>query len=451
MDSYGGFPPALTLANKISRGSTTLSGRRPVGGQDPKGGTIAQPSLWTKVREEMRLRNSPREITTIINHDGKENEDVFLCVRVAFPSGLEFLCGIYLRFAQEARSTQERDGEFYQSSPPVGIGLLGRMSESYRCNQKREISEECLGKTLYQESIERLSHGVNSPKTIKSYMSCLRSFVGHFRPRHPRELSNQDIRGYLLHLLEKENLSPATVNQIFPALRDPEKRDNALRFLYVELYKKPFVIGSLPRPKMERKLPVVLSEDEVKNILDSVGNFKHRLLLMLLYSGGLRLGEVLRLRAEDIDGDRKLIHIRGGKGMKDRYTLLSDAVLTGLRDYWKVYRPVKWLFEGAEKGKPLSPRSVQKIFRRAVEKSGVHKDVSVHTLRHSFATHLLEQGVDLRYIQALLGHSSSKTTEIYTHVSRSVLGNIRSPIDRILSDSRGNPSSTSRLVDLREK
>ncbi len=258
-----------------------------------------------------------------------------------------------------------------------------------------------------------------SPKTIKAYRSCLRSFARYCSPRHPRELTERDIRTYLLHLIEDKHFGPAYVNQVF----------NALRFLYVELYKMPFTIGNIPRPHKERKLPTVLSQDEVLHIFDAVDNLKHKTILMLIYSAGLRVGESVRLKIEDIDSQRKLIHLRGGKGKKDRYTLLSNVMLEQLRMYYKEYKPKEYLFEGAEGRRHLSERSVQHVFERAVKSTSVRKSVSVHSLRHSFATHLLENGTDLRYIQEILGHSSSKTTEIYTHVSKKTLGKIVNPLD----------------------
>lgn len=261
-----------------------------------------------------------------------------------------------------------------------------------------------------------------SPKTIRSYMSCLRSFILYFQPRHPRELGEADVRFYLLDLLEKRELASSTVNQVF----------NALRFLYVELYRMPFTIGSIPRPQKEKKLPNVLSQEESLKILSHVDNLKHKTLLMLIYSVGLRVGESVRLKIGDIDGQRKMIHIRGAKGRKDRYTLLSEAALEALRQYYREYKPKEYLFEGQGSRTHLSERSIQNVFRRAVKKAGIRKPITVHGLRHSFATHLLESGVDLRYIQELLGHNSSKTTEIYTHVSKKTLGKIVNPLDQAL-------------------
>jgi site-specific recombinase XerD len=203
-----------------------------------------------------------------------------------------------------------------------------------------------------------------------------------------------------------------------------------LKFYYGTVLKKKFIY-EVRRPRKDKKLPVVLSPEEVAKILGVVGNIKHRAILMLVYSAGLRVGEVVRLKPEDIDSNRMLIHIRGSKGRKDRYTMLSKRALETLNRYWKVYKPTKWLFEGARAGRYISIRTVQKIFEHACEKAGMKKDITVHTLRHSFATHLLETGTDLRYIQELLGHAHSKTTEIYTHVSTQSIGKIKSPLDSL--------------------
>jgi site-specific recombinase XerD len=196
------------------------------------------------------------------------------------------------------------------------------------------------------------------------------------------------------------------------------------------MLKKKFVY-EVRRPRKDKKLPIVLSKEEVAKILSSVDNIKHRAMLMLAYSAGLRVGEIVRLKIEDIDSERMLIHIKGSKGRKDRYTLLSEMALQTLRGYWRQYKPDKWLFEGARAGRYISTRTVDKILEHACERADIKKDVSVHTLRHSFATHLLEGGTDLRYIQELLGHQSSKTTEIYTHVSTKSIGKIKSPLDTL--------------------
>lgn len=268
-----------------------------------------------------------------------------------------------------------------------------------------------------------------SHKTIKAYRSCVRSLVAYAAGRPLETLTGGDLRSYLLRLMEAENRSAAFVNQVI----------NAMRFLFVEVYKRPLVLGEIPRPRKERTLPTVLSQEEVKAIFDAAGNLKHRCLLMLVYSAGLRVGEVIRLQPEDIDAERMMIHIRGAKGKKDRYTMLSPAVWEVLQEYYRRYVPSRYVFEGQEVGKQYGIRSAQKIFETAVAAAGIAKSVSIHSLRHAFATHLLEQGTDLRFIQELLGHASSKTTEVYTHVSKRNLGQIRSPVDAILTRGPDKP------------
>jgi len=259
-----------------------------------------------------------------------------------------------------------------------------------------------------------------SPRTIKSYVSCLRLFIRHISPLHPRDVSDREIRAFMLRMIDDE-YAVATVHQVI----------NALRFLYVELYQRPMVLGELPRPKRERKLPVVLSEEDISQILDATENLKHKALLSLIYSAGLRVGEAVTLRWEDLDENRNMMHIRNAKGKKDRYTILSDVVIEMLERYAEMYHPHDWLFEGQDRKKHLSVRSAEYVFQHAVRRSGIRKNVSIHSLRHAFATHLLEHGTDLRYIQHLLGHRSIKTTEVYSHVSSHKIAKLRSPIENI--------------------
>lgn len=257
-------------------------------------------------------------------------------------------------------------------------------------------------------------------KTRKAYVGHNRRLINHFG-KPPEAITEDEIRAYLTALLER-GVSHSYVSQCI----------SAVKFLYHRALRSDFQFDRLPRPKKERKLPSVLNQNEALRVLEAVGNIKHRTIMLLTYSAGLRVGEVVRLRIEDVDADRKLIHIRQGKQRKDRYTILSNVALTVLREYVARYRPSTWLFPGAGYGRHLHERSVQKIFQRARKKAGIDKPVSVHSLRHSFATHLLENGTDLRYIQELLGHKSSKTTEIYTHVSQRDLGRIQSPLDALM-------------------
>lgn len=198
--------------------------------------------------------------------------------------------------------------------------------------------------------------------------------------------------------------------------------------------KKTDFLIELPRPKKENKLPDVLSQEEVLGILGCIKNPKHKALMLIVYSSGLRVGEVVRLKIADVDSKRMLIHVRDAKGRKDRFTMLSKQALVYLRSYFKAFRPEIWLFPGDKEEDHLSERTAQRIFENARQKSDIMKKVSIHSLRHSFATHLLEEGTDLRYIQELLGHSSSKTTEIYTHVSKRDITKIQSPLDRLIPE-----------------
>ncbi len=258
-----------------------------------------------------------------------------------------------------------------------------------------------------------------SYKTVKRYIYYNRDFLS-FIKKETADVRESDIKDYLVYLAEEKESATATLNQAI----------NALKFYYGTMLKKKFLY-EIKRPRKDKKLPVILSQEEVAKILSSVVNLKHKAILMLVYSAGLRVGEVVRLKPEDIDSKRMLIHIKGAKGRKDRYTILSETAVDVLRKYWRENMPQKWLFEGARRDRYISTRTVQHILEHACERAGIKKEISVHTLRHSFATHLLESGVDLRYIQELLGHAHSKTTEIYTHVSTKSLGKIQSPLDSL--------------------
>lgn len=256
-----------------------------------------------------------------------------------------------------------------------------------------------------------------SNRTISAYLGQIFRFF-KFVPNSNDKLQEDQIKPFLLYLMTKRNLSYSLINQVISAIKLLFKTVQGTRLTI-----------RLPRPKREKKLPVVMSVQEVMRLLSAVDNVKHRLLLLLIYSSGLRVGEVERLTVADIDSDRFLIHIRQGKGRKDRYTVLAKAAWEELRVYLEYHKPDKWLFPGRGSEQHITERSVQKVFELARVKARIVKNVSVHSLRHSFATHLLEGGTDLRYIQELLGHQSPKTTEIYTHVSVRDIGRIVSPLD----------------------
>ena len=257
-----------------------------------------------------------------------------------------------------------------------------------------------------------------SPKTRSCYLASVKSFALHFH-RSPAELADQEIREYLHYLIQEKKASQSAISQSY----------SALKFFYETTLKRDWGGFRIPRVKMRKKLPVVLSQQEVQALFSVIRNLKHRTILMTIYSAGLRLGEVAHLKVSDIDSQRMMIWVQRGKGDKDRYTLLARRTLDILRDYWKVFHPKDWLFPGNPIERPISSRSIQKIFEKALSEAGIKKPATVHTLRHSFATHLLEAGTDLYHIQHLLGHKSPKTTTIYLHLSRRDLVKVISPID----------------------
>lgn len=206
---------------------------------------------------------------------------------------------------------------------------------------------------------------------------------------------------------------------------------NAVKFYFDKVLRRPVKHFLYTRPKEGRRLPVVLSENEIKNIIDSIKNIKHKAIIMTIYSAGLRISEAVDLKLSDIDRERMVLRIERAKGDKDRYAPLSKNLLDVLDIYIKKHIPETYLFQGQDGGK-YSVQSIQQIFKRAAKKAGIQKKATVHTLRHSFATHLLEKGIDLRYIQEILGHKNSKTTEIYTHVSKSNISRIKNPLDDIM-------------------
>jgi site-specific recombinase XerD len=257
-----------------------------------------------------------------------------------------------------------------------------------------------------------------SPKTVRSYLGHLERYT-RFIGQSPAQVGEPEVKGYLYYLIHEEKRSRSYVNQAY----------SALKLFYTKVSEKPFVMSKIPRVKTARTLPVVLSKEEVRALLDAVDNLKHKALLTVIYSAGLRLSEACHLKVSDIDSHQMRIRVQQGKGAKDRYTLLAQNTLDLLRVYWQTYRPTDWLFPGQVLGQPLATRSVEKIMERAVAKAGLTKRATVHTLRHCFATHLLEAGVDVYHIQKLLGHTSVKTTAIYLHVSNRDLSRIISPLD----------------------
>ncbi len=261
-----------------------------------------------------------------------------------------------------------------------------------------------------------------SPRTRKVYLGHLRRFLlwcgDGGAPKIPTE-PDRECQAYLVHLVEERRVSRSCHNQVV----------SALRFFFESVLERPALALRVPRPRKELHLPEVLSPGEVARMLARARNPKHRAILMLLYSAGLRVGEVVRLRPPDLDAERGILRVRKGKGGKDRCTLLARKALQAVDVYLAAFPTEGWLFPGAKPGRHLTTRSVQRVVRDAARAAGIHKKVTAHTLRHSFATHLLERGTNLRLIQELLGHQSARTTQVYTHVATTDLEAVRSPLD----------------------
>jgi site-specific recombinase XerD len=260
-----------------------------------------------------------------------------------------------------------------------------------------------------------------SPQTRKAYLGQLRRFLewcGGGTPRIPEDPAEKG-QAYILELMRTREISRSYQNQVV----------SALRFLCESVLGEPALGLMIPRPRKDKHLPSVLSPGEMTRMLKKARNPKHRALLMLLYSAGLRVGEVVCLRPQDLDPDRGLVRVHRGKGRKDRYTLLASRAIEAVKIYRDAYPTGRWLFPGDRPDRHLTTRSVQRVVTRAAKAAGIEKRVTAHTLRHSFATHLLERGTNLRIIQELLGHQSSRTTQVYTHVARSTIEAVRSPLD----------------------
>lgn len=262
-----------------------------------------------------------------------------------------------------------------------------------------------------------------SEHTYRTYGHYFKLFLSQNLSRAPEKITEEEIKEFLITLIEKYNYASKTQNQII----------NAIKFYYEQVLGLTKQDYWIERPKKETRLPKIISEDDIVRLLIAVNNIKHQCIIAMLYSTGLRRSELLNLKIADIDLDRMQVFVRGGKGKKDRITLMSYKLANALERYYHQYKPKIWLFEGLN-GKQYSGSSLSKLIQRATLKAGIKKHVTPHVLRHSFATHLLDKGVDIRYIQELLGHNSVSTTEIYTHVSKKDLQMIKSPLDRIFEE-----------------
>ena len=274
-------------------------------------------------------------------------------------------------------------------------------------------------KILIERYLHWLTHKRYSPNTIRTYLEMIKIFAGHMEEKELDKITNADVMDFINTKLIAQGYSFTYQNQLV----------SSLKLFFRTVVNSEIDIDKIQRPRKEYKLPNVLSKEEVKMILSSPKNIKHKTMLSVIHACGLRRRELLMLKPSDINSARNMLIIRNSKGRKDRLVPLSDKTITMLKEYYKMYRPKVWLFEGQKEGHQYSEVSIAKVLKNALHETGIKRPVSLHWLRHSYATHLLEAGTDLRYIQELLGHKSSRTTEIYTHVSNNSLQKIKSPFD----------------------
>ena len=298
----------------------------------------------------------------------------------------------------------------------ISSDKFSREHMSYQGNKKEHRIQ------LPEGYLERLDQKRYSKNTVKTNVNYFKDFMKYFKGYEIHEITPDQINCYILDLIRNKNISHSQQNQ----------RINSINFYYEKVLQQEKQKYDIDRPRRAHTLPEVLSKEEIKAIIDSCSNLKHKAMLGLLYSSGLRHSELLNLKISDVDSKRMLLRIVGSKGKKDRYSLLSNYSLNLLRKYYLQYKPKKWLFEGIN-GNQYSPTSLQNILKHAARKANIQKRVHLHMLRHSFATHLLEQGTNIRLIQEILGHESIKTTEIYIHISNHELKNIKNPADKLFT------------------
>ncbi|PIB37382.1 recombinase [Reichenbachiella sp. 5M10] len=303
--------------------------------------------------------------------------------------------------------------QYFFLNRPVNHGEVNLSVDDFRKRKPKQGRRYCPEEFYLKLEIRKYSLN-----TARIYISMFENFMNYYSKEEDlMRLSEMEVKKYMQHLVN-QGKSDSYLNQAL----------NAIKFYYEVVKEMPNRFYDIERPIKREPLPKVLGKNEVLAMIKVTHNLKHRCIISLLYSAGLRRAELLNLIPADIESERMMIRVRGGKGGKDRYTLLGRQVLDDLRDYYKKAQPKQYLFEGANGGR-YSPTSIMKIVRRAALKAGIAKRVTPHMLRHSFATHLLESGTDLRYIQVLLGHNSSRTTEIYTHVANTNLLGIKNPLD----------------------
>lgn len=336
------------------------------------------------------------------------------------PTFKVWMLPIEMDYLQMLKQTMEGLAEIeYEKELPHDLKEL-RVPKKMQVNPIRSNSLKAVHQVAIKKFNDYLLANRYSENSRRSYIDAIRVFFRFYHDRTPSSICNEDVAVFNRAYILANNFSRSYQNQIISAIK-----------LFYKRIDSKLDLRGLERPMKEHKLPNVLSKEEVRKILSALTNLKHRSMLSMLYACGLRRSELLKLRVQDINYERGVLHILQAKGNKDRIVPIGEKMMRMLQQYCEYYRPQYWLFEGQKEGAPYSPKSLEKVLKKATTLAGISKAVSPHWLRHSYATHLLEDGISLRHIQELLGHSSSKTTEIYTHVTTKSIEKIRSPFDDI--------------------
>ena len=362
-------------------------------------------------------------IIDIIQHKGKAKIAILFSYNFELKEYIKQFNGVQWSVSKRffyTFYTKENFSELVEYISKKNVNIDHDRATEYINSESKNIIFQKTHLKAIEDFIEWMGQRRYSESTLKVYKSMLTIFFKHYYFKKTDKITQKDITKFNYSYFIKNRYSYTSQNQFI----------SAIKLFYKKHNKFEIDLGLIERPKKSKHLPQVLSIKEVENILNATRNLKHKMILSIIYSAGLRIGEALNLKLKDLDSERMVILIENAKGMKDRYVPLSEKLVLHLREYYKIYRPKNYLFEGQYGGK-YTQSSSRNILKQALLRTNIKKKVTLHTFRHSYATHLLESGTDIRYIQELLGHHSPKTTMIYTHVTRQNIENIKSPFDNL--------------------
>lgn len=351
------------------------------------------------------------------------NGENYLRLKTALENKVELEIGELKKFLIEKKKNNPPQTSSFQnklvSKTEVKKNTAIPSRPSSQLNYPHTLSKE--NKEALQQFTRQLNLKAYSPSTIRTYTNEFIQFLNTIKDKAAKVFSTSRLKDYFEYCYQKLRLSENTLHS----------RINAMKFYYEQVLNREKFFWEIPRPKKQLILPKVISKEKIATLINSIENLKHKTIIMLTYACGLRVSEVVSLKVRHIDGQRKMLFIERGKGKKDRVVSLSPNMLIMLREYYKQYKPMDYLFEGQSENEHLTTRSIQNVLQKAKEKAGIKQEGSMHMLRHSFATHLLDKGIDVVFIQKLLGHNSIKTTLGYLHVTNKDLVHILSPLEDI--------------------